>query len=60
VRIERHQAVIEEDLPEIYARIARDNQTAAERFLEALEVTFSQIQIHPESGVLYQTRNPQM
>ena len=60
MRIEPHQAVIDKDLPGIYAHIARDNQTAAERLLEAVAVTFSQIQMQPEIGALYLTRNPQM
>jgi toxin ParE1/3/4 len=60
VRIERHPAVIEDDLPGIYAHIARDNPAAAERVLDAVAETFAQIETQPESGVLYPTRNPQM
>jgi plasmid stabilization system protein ParE len=51
VRIERHPAVIEDDLPGIYAHIARDNAAAAERVLDAVAETFAQIAVHPESGI---------
>jgi toxin ParE1/3/4 len=57
VRIERHPAVIENDLPEIYAFIARDSPEAAERVLSAVEATFEQLTRHPYSGVAYPTRN---
>ena len=60
MRIERHPAVIEDDLPGIYARIAHDNPAAAERVLDAVEETFLQIATQPECGVLYPTRNPQL
>lgn len=60
MRIERHAAVIERDLPEIYARIARDNPDAAERVLDAVDATFAQIAAQPECGVPYPTRNPRM
>lgn len=60
MRIERHPAVIKDDLPCIYAYIARDNPDAAERVLAAVEATFSHIETQPEIGVLYPTRNSQM
>jgi toxin ParE1/3/4 len=60
VRIERHPGVIEDDLPGIYAYIARDNPAAAERVLDAIAGTFSQIESQPEIGVLYPTRNSSM
>ena len=60
MRIERHPAVIEDDLPGIYAHIARDNPEAAVRVLDAVEETFEQIEARPEIGVLYPTRNPKM
>ncbi len=60
VRIERHPAVTGDDLPGIYADIARDNPAAAERVLDAVEATFSQIMEQPECDVPYPTRNPQM
>ena len=60
MRIERHPAVLDEDLPEIYAHIARDNPAAAERLLDAVEEVFGQIAAQPEIGVHYPSRNPQM
>ena len=60
MRIKRHPAVIETDLPGIYARIARDSPAAAERVLEAVEQVFIQISLQPEIGILYPTQNPQM
>lgn len=60
MRIERHDAVIVDDLPDIYAHIAEDNPAAAERVLEAVEATFAQLAMQPESGVLYPSRNPRM
>ena len=60
VRLDRHPAVIGDDLPGIYAHIARDNPAAAERVLDAVAVTFAHIAAQPESGVQYPTRNPQM
>jgi len=60
LRIERHPAVIEEDLPGIYAHIARDNPGAADRLLDTVEEVFAQIAAQPEIGVLYPTRNPHM
>ena len=60
MRIERHPAVIGDDLPGIYAYIARDNPAAAERVLDAVEATFAQIAAEPESGVQYPTRIPRM
>ena len=60
MRVERHPAVIERDLPEIYAHIARDNPDAAERVLDAVGTTFAQITAQPECGVLYPTRNARM
>lgn len=60
LRLERHPAVVEQDLPEIYAFIARDDPAAAERVLEALGESFSQLTHHPESGVAFPTRNPKL
>ena len=60
MRIERHPAVIEDDLPDIHAHIARDNTAAAERVLDAVAATFAHIAAQPESGVQYPSRNPQM
>ncbi len=57
MRIERHSAVIEDDLPAIYAFIARDDPAAAERVLDAVEATFALLARQPESGVVYPTRN---
>jgi plasmid stabilization system protein ParE len=60
LRIERHPAVLEEDLPGIYAHIARDSPAAADCLLNTVEEVFAQIAAQPEIGVLYPTRNPQM
>jgi plasmid stabilization system protein ParE len=57
VRLERHPAVVAEDLPGIYTSITRDNPTAAERVLDAMEKTFEQLTPQPECGVAYRTRN---
>ncbi len=51
--LERHPAVITEDLPRIYAFIARDDRAAAERVLSAVEETFQRLRQQPECGVLY-------
>jgi toxin ParE1/3/4 len=59
-RIERHSAVIEQDLPDIYAFIARDDPAAATRVLDAVDETFDQLARHPDSGVSYLTRNPRL
>lgn len=59
-RIERHPAIIDEDLPDIYAFIARDDPAAAERVLDAVEQTFDQLARHPDSGVPFPTRNPKL
>ena len=60
VRIERHPAVIEEDLPGIYAYIARDDPAAAERVLDAVEATLRQLVTQPLSGVIFRTRNSRL
>ena len=60
MRIERHSAVIEVDLPGIYAHVSSENPAAAERLLDAVERVFTQIVAQPQIGVLYPTRNPQM
>ena len=57
VRLESHPAVVAEDLPRIYTSIARDDPTAAERVLDAVEKTFEQLTRQPECGVTYRTRN---
>ena len=59
-RIERHPAVIEEDLPDLYSFIAQQDPTTAERVLDAIEETFDQLTRHPDSGVVYPTRNPKL
>lgn len=56
-RIERHPAVIAEDLPSIYEHIAEDDPGAAERVLAAVGATFDLISAAPECGVIYRTRN---
>ncbi len=53
--LERHLAVVAEDLPHIYAFIARDNPSAAERVLEAVEATFEQLRDQPNCGISYRT-----
>ncbi len=60
MKIERHPAVLEDDLPGIYAQIAQDNPAAAECVLEAIAETFDQIAAYPESGIAYPSRNPAM
>ncbi len=60
MRIERHPAVIEEDLPGIYAYIARGDPAAAARVLDAVEATLQQLLTQPLSGVRYRTRNPRL
>ena len=60
MRIERHPAVIADDLPGIYAHIARDNPDAAERVLEAVAETLEHIATQPGCGVFYPTHNPCM
>ncbi|PYL80108.1 MAG: hypothetical protein DMF21_10275 [Verrucomicrobia bacterium] len=56
-RIDRHSAVIEQDLPDIYAFIADRDPAAAERVLDAMERTFQELARHPDSGAPYPTRN---
>jgi plasmid stabilization system protein ParE len=56
-RVERHSAVIEQNLPDIYAFIAQRDPTAAEHVLDAVEETFRQLARQPDCGVLYPTRN---
>jgi hypothetical protein len=53
VRLERHSAVIARDLPGIYAFIAADDPVAAERVLDAVELTFERLQQQPKCGVPY-------
>lgn len=45
MRIERHAAVVDDDLPGIYARIAGDNPVAAERVLDAVEAAFARLAV---------------
>lgn len=59
-RVERHSSVIEDDLPRIYAFIAKNDPTAAERVLDVVEVTFRQIARHPECGMIFRTRNAKL
>ena len=42
-RIDRHSAVVEQDLPDIYSFIAERDPAAAERVLDAVEETFRQL-----------------
>jgi len=56
-RIDRHSAVVEQDLPDIYTFIAEHDPAAAERVLDAVEETFRQLARHPDCGVPYATRN---
>ena len=56
-RIKRHSAVVEQDLPDIYAFIAQHDPAAAERVLDAVEATFRQLTQQPDCGVPYPTRN---
>ena len=56
-RIDRHSAVVHQDLPDIYAFIAERDSAAAERVLDAVEETFRQLARNPDCGVLYPTRN---
>jgi plasmid stabilization system protein ParE len=58
--MEQHRAVLETDLPEIYAAIAGDNPVAAERVLDAVEDTLAQISAQPDCGIQYRSRNPTM
>jgi plasmid stabilization system protein ParE len=53
--IERHSAVIERDLPELYSFIAKHDPIAAGRVLDAIEETFDQLARHPDSGASYPT-----
>ena len=60
MRIEPHSAVLAEDLPGIYAFIARDDPQAAERVLAAVEKTFDQLARQPQGGVSYPTRQAKL
>jgi plasmid stabilization system protein ParE len=60
VRVEPHAVVLAEDLPAIYAFIARDNPGAAESVLDAIDATFEQLVRQPECGVIYPTRHPRL
>ena len=60
MNLEPHAAVLAEDLPAIYAFIARDNPVAAERVLEAVALTFDIISREPNCGVIYTRRSPQL
>lgn len=56
-RIDRHPAVIAQDLPDIYTFIAQADPPAAERVLDAVEKTFRQLAQQPDCGAPYPTRN---
>lgn len=58
--LERHPAVVAEDLPRLYAFIARDDPAAAERLLKGVALTFAMLTRQPECGVPYRTRNPNL
>ena len=60
MRIERHGAVIEDDLPAIYAFIAKDDRAAAERVLDAVDTTLALLASQPECGVVFPSRNPSL
>lgn len=60
MRIERHGAVIEVDLPAIYAFIATDDRAAAERVLDAVNTTLALLARQPECGVVFPSRNPNL
>jgi toxin ParE1/3/4 len=60
VKLEWNIAVLAEDLPSIYAFIARDNPNAAERVLEATRQTFELIAREPGCGVIYPVRNAKL
>lgn len=51
MRIERHSAVVQRDLPQLYRWIAKDDPAAAERFLQAVKTEFERLSGFPESGV---------
>lgn len=51
-RIERHPEVIGEDLPVIYSFVAKNNEIAAERVLDAIGDTFDLLAQEPDAGVL--------
>lgn len=52
MNLEKDSAVLEVDLPEIYAFIAKADVAAAERVLDAVEETILGLVRHPFSGVL--------
>ncbi|HEY3897173.1 MAG TPA: type II toxin-antitoxin system RelE/ParE family toxin [Chthoniobacter sp.] len=58
MNFEINDAVLTSDLPAIYAFIARNNPSAAERVLESVHQTFARITQTPSSGVVYSPRNP--
>lgn len=60
MKSELNAAVLADDLPGIYAFIARDNPGAADRVLEAVSQTFDLIAREPGCGVVYPTRNAQL
>lgn len=59
-RIERHPAVIEEDLPVVHSFVAKNDEIAAERVLDAIGDTFELLAQEPDAGVLYRTANPRL
>ena len=56
-RLERHPAVIADDLPIIYSFIKKDDLAAAERVLDAIEESFELLIREPNAGILYRTEN---
>ena len=60
LRIERHPAVTGEDLPDIYAFIAKDDAAAAGRVLDAIGGTFTLLAREPEAGMRYRTRSARL
>lgn len=60
MKLELNAAVLADDLPSIYAFIARADPQAADRVLESVRRTFDLILQEPGCGVLYRTRNPRL
>lgn len=60
MNLEINDAVLADDLPSIYAYIARENPSAAERVLAAIDSAFKLIVQTPSCGVAYASRNPHL
>lgn len=57
MKVSRHPSVQTRDLPRIYARIAQDNPTAADRVLDAIEAAFELLRMTPFAGPEYDMEN---